>query len=149
MRICKQYIWRIMKKNIRLYSILNWIVDVSVCRSFWFVHVLVYRLLGMSRFWLVDVLVCRRFGLPTFRFVNVSVCRRFGCRRFGLSMFWPVTYKRVYFNTSKPGYKTGHHFADDISKWISSMTFLFHNFAIQEFYFLNLISWYFSNIQIL
>ena len=43
--------------------------------------------------WSVDVSVCRRFGLSTFRFVDVLVCRRFGCRRFGLSTFWPVTFE--------------------------------------------------------
>ena len=66
-----------------------WSVDVSVCRRF-----------GLLMFWYVDVLVCRRFsfGLSTFRYVSVSVCRRFGCRRFGLSTFWPVTYKRVHFD---------------------------------------------------
>ena len=30
-------------------------------------------------------------GLSTFWFVDVLVYRRFGCRRFGLSTFWPVT----------------------------------------------------------
>ena len=91
-----------------------WYVDVSVCRRF-----------GLLMFWYVDVLGCRRFsfGLSTFRYVSVSVCRRFGCRRFSLSTFWPVTYKRVHFDTPNPVYKYGHHFADDISEWISSMTF--------------------------
>ena len=91
-----------------------WYVDVSVCRRF-----------GLLMFWYVDVLGCRRFsfGLSTFRYVSVSVCRRFGCRRFGLSTFEPVTYKRVHFDTPNPVYKYGHHFADDISEWISSMTF--------------------------
>ena len=91
-----------------------WSVDVSVCRRF-----------GLLMFWYVDVLVCRRFsfGLSTFRYVSVSVCRRFGCRRFGLSTFWPVTYKKVHFDTPNRVYKYGHHFADDISEWISSMIF--------------------------
>ena len=91
-----------------------WYVDVSVCRRF-----------GLLMFWYVDVLGCRRFsfGLSTFRYVSVSFCRRFACRRFGLSTFWPVTYKRVHFDTPNPVYKYGHHFADDISEWISSMTF--------------------------
>ena len=116
-------------------------VDVLVCRrfglsTFWFVDVLVCRRFDLSTFWSVDVLVCRRFGLSTFRCVDVSACRRFGCRHFGLSMFWPVTYKRIHFNTSKPGYKYGHHFADDIFKWIS---WLFYNLALHEFYFLNMI----------
>ena len=142
-----------MKTNTRLYSVLNCTVHVSVCRrfvcqrfwsvdgisTFWFG--LVCRRFGLSMFWsedvsvcrrfgllmfcYVDVLVCRRFsfGLQTFRYVSVSVCRRFGCRRFGLSTFWPVTYKRVHFDTPNPVYKYGHHFADDISEWISSMTF--------------------------
>ena len=119
-----------------------WSVDVLVCRHFglvWFVDILVCRRFGlstlravnalvcsgfgMSTFWFVDALVCRRFGLSTFRYVSVSVCRRFGCRRFGLSTFSPVTYKRVHFDTPNPVYKYGHHFANDISELISSMTF--------------------------
>ena len=119
-----------------------WSVDVLVCRRFglvWFVDVLVCRrfglstfrsvdalvcwCFGMSTFWFVDVLVFRRFGQSTFRYVSVSVSRRFGCRRFGLSTFWPVTYKRVHFDTPNPVYEYGHHFADDISEWIFSMTF--------------------------
>ena len=92
---------------------------------FWSVHVSVCRRFGLLMFWYVDVLVRRRFsfGLSTFRYVSVSVCRRFGCRRFGLTTFWPVTYKRVHFDTPNPVYKYSHHFADDMSEWISSMTF--------------------------
>ena len=99
----------------------------------------VEMLIWNASFWFVDVLVCRRmfcrrYGLSTIRFDDVlvvdvsvdnSVWRRFGCRRFGLSPFWPFTYKRVHFNTSKPGYIYGHHFANHIFKWISSMTFIF------------------------
>ena len=59
---------------------------------FRFVDVLVCRRFGLSTFRFVDVSVCRRFGLSTFRFDDVSVWRRFGCRRFGLSTFWPVFY---------------------------------------------------------
>ena len=142
-----------MKTNTRLYSVLNCTVHVSVCRRFvcqrfWSVDVLVFRRFGLV--WFVDVLVCRCFGLSTFRsddalvcwcfgmstfwFVAalVLVCRHFGMsvfrfvdvfRRFGLSTFWPVTYKRVHFDTPNPVYKYGHHFADDISEWIYSMTF--------------------------
>ena len=95
--------------------------------TFWFVDVLVCRCWGMSMFWFVDALVCRRFGLSTFRCVDVLACRHFGCRRFSLSTFWPVTYKRIHFNTSKPGYKYGHHFADDIFKWISWFFFKSHS----------------------
>ena len=95
-----------------------WSVDVSVCRRFGLL-----MFFGMSTFWFVDALVCRRFGLSTFRYPSVSVCRRFGCRRFGFSTFWPATYKRVHFDTPNPVYKYGHHFAVDISEWISSMTF--------------------------
>ena len=142
-----------MKTNTRLYCVLNCTVHVSVCRRFvcqrfWSVDVLVFRRFGLvcwrfglSRFWSVDISVCRRFGLlmfwyvdvlvcsrfsfglSTFRYVSVSVCRRFGCWRFGLSTFWPVTYKRAHFETPNPVYKYGHHFADDISEWISSMKF--------------------------
>ena len=114
-----------MKTNTRLYSVLNCTVHVSVCRRF-----------GLSMFWYVDVLVCRHFSLSTFRCVDVSACQRFGCRHFDLSTFWPVTYKRIHFNTSKPGYKYGHHFADHIFKWIS---WIFYNLALHEFYFLNMI----------
>ena len=99
-----------------------------VCRRFGLstfrsVDALVCWCFGMSTFWFVDALVCRRFGLSTFRYPSVSVCRRFGCRRFGFSTFWPATYKRVHFDTPNPFYKYGHHFAVDISEWISSMTF--------------------------
>ena len=94
---------------------------------------LVGRCFDMSTFWLG--LVCRRFGLSTFRSVDALVCWCFGmsttfwfvdalvCRRFGFSTFWPATYKRVHFDTPNPFYKYGHHFAVDISEWISSMTF--------------------------
>ena len=139
-----------MKTNTRLYSVLNCTVHVSVCRRFvcqrfWSVDVLVFRRFGLvlvcrrfglSMFWYVEVSVCRRFGLLMFWYVDVLGCRRFSfglstfryvsvsvCRRFGLSTFWPVTYKRVLFDTPNPVYKYGHHFADDISEWISSMTF--------------------------
>ena len=137
-----------MKTNTRLYSVLNCTVHVSVCRRFVCQRFLIGRCYGISTFWFglstfwsVDVLVCRRFGLLTlwslmFWYVDVLVCRRFSfglstfryvsvsvCRRFGLSTFWPVTYKRVHFDTSNPVYEYGHHFADDISEWISSMTF--------------------------
>ena len=90
--------------------------------TFWFglSTFLVCRCFGMSTFWFVAalVLVCRHFDMSVFRFVDV-----FSCRRFGLSTFWPVTYKRVHFDTPNPVYKYGHHFADDISELISSMTF--------------------------
>ena len=138
-----------MKTNTRLYSVLNCTVHVLVCRRFvcqrfwsvdvlisqrfglvwfglstcWSVDVLVCRRFGLSTLWSVEVLVCRRFGLSTFRYPSVSVCRRFGCRRFGFSTFSPATYKRVHFDTPNPVYKYGHHFAVDISEWISSMTF--------------------------
>ena len=140
MDICNtsQELWK------QIHSVLNCTVHVSVCRRFvcqrfwsvnvlvfrrfglvWFVDVSVCRRFGLLMFWYVDVLVCRRFsfGLSIFRYVSVSVRRRFGCRRFGLSTFWPVTYRRVHFDTQNPVYKYGHHFADDISEWISSMTF--------------------------
>ena len=134
-----------------------WSVDVLVCRRFglvWFVDVLDCRrfglstfrsvdalvcwCFGMSMFWFVDALVCRHFGLSTFRYVSVSVCRRFGCRRFGLSTFWPVTYKRVHFDTPNPVYKYGHHFC---RRHIRMDFFydIFHNLALLEFYFLNII----------
>ena len=149
-----------MKTNTRLCSVLNCTAHVSVCRRFvcqrlwsvdvlvfgrfglvWFVDVLVCRCFGLSTFrsvdalvcWYVDVLVCRRFNfrLSTFRYVSVSVCRRFGCGRFGLSTFWSVTYKRVHFDTPNPVYKCGHHFADDISEWISSITFFIISFSLR------------------
>ena len=71
------YIPRITKTNIRLYSVLNWTVYISVCRRF-----------GLSTFWHVGVLLCRHFGLSTYWSVDVLVCRCFSvCRRFGLSTF--------------------------------------------------------------
>ena len=142
-----------MRTNTRLYSVLNctvhvsvcrrfvcqrfWSVDVLICRRFgsvWFVDVLVCRSFGLSTFRSVDALVCWCFGMSTFWFVDALVCRRFGlstfrypsvsvCRRFGFSTFWPATYERVHFDTPNPFYKYGHHFAVDISEWISSMTF--------------------------
>ena len=77
------------------------------CRHFglstcWSVDVLACRCFGLSTFWFVNILVCQCFDLSMFQCVDVSVCRHFGCRRFGL--FWPVTYKRVHSNTSKPGW---------------------------------------------
>ena len=130
-----------MKTNTRLYSVLNCTVDVSVCRrfglsTFWSVDVFVFRCFGMSMFWFVYALVCRRFALSTFCSVDVSACGRFGCRRFGLSTFWAVTYKMIHFNTSKPGYKYGNHFADDIFKWIS---WILYNLALHEFYLSNIV----------
>ena len=137
-----------MKTNTRLNSVLNCTVHVSVCRRFvcqrfWSVNVLVFRRFGLV--WFVDVLVCRRFGLLMFWYVGVFVCRRFSfglstfryvsvsvCRRFGLSTFWPVTYKRVDFDTPNPVFKYGHIRMDFFSD-------IFHNFALLEFYFFNII----------
>ena len=121
-QIYMQYIPRIMKTNV--YTTTQ--CTKLECSTFRSVDVLVCRRFGLSTFGYVDVLVCRRFGLSTFWSVDVSVCRR-------LTSYL----QRVHFNTPKPGYKNGHHFAD-ISKWISSMIF-FYNFSIQEFNFLNTI----------
>ena len=113
----------------------------TFCMSTFFlsVDVLVFRRFGLV--WFVDVLVCRRFGLSTFRSVDALVCWCVGmstfwfvaalvlvCRHFGMSVFRFVDiltsyYKRVHFDTPNPVYEYGHHFADDISEWISSMTF--------------------------
>ena len=84
----KQYIRKIMKTNIRLYSVLNWIVDVSACRRF-----------GLSMFSAIDVWVCRRFGLSTIWSVDVSVCRRFGLWTFWLSAFRFVDVLASYLQT--------------------------------------------------
>ena len=124
--VCQRF-WSVDVLLCRRFGLV-WFVDVLVCRRFGLstfrsVDALVCWCFGMSTFWFVDALVCRRFGLSTFRYVSVSVCRRFGCRRFGLSTFWPVTYKRAHFDTPNLVYKYGHHFADDISEGISSMTF--------------------------
>ena len=123
-------------KQIHEYTYTKLICPRFGLSTFWSVDVLVCRCFGITMFWFVDALVCRSFGLSTFRCVDVLACRRFGCRHFGLSTLWPVTYKWIYFNTSKPGYKYGHHFADDIFKWIFC---IFHNLALHEFYFLNMI----------
>ena len=98
-----------------------WSVDISVCRRF-----------GL----LEDVLVCRRFSLSTFWFVDISVSQCFGLSTFLLSTFrfldvWPATYKRVHFDTPNPVYKYGHHFAVDISEWISSMTFFIISLSLR------------------
>ena len=143
-----------MKRNTRLYSVLNFTVHVSVCRRFvcqlfWSVNVLVFRRFDLV--WFVDALVCRCFGLSTFRSVDALVCWCFGmstfwfvaalvlfCRHFGMSVFRFVDVVVVDDSvcrrfdqlptkgstlTPNPFYKYGHHFADDISEWISSMTF--------------------------
>ena len=143
-----------MKRNTRLYSVLNCTVHVSVCRRFvcqrfWSVDVLVFPRFGLV--WFVDVLVCRCFGLSTFRSVDALVCWCFGmwtfwfvatlvlvCRHFGMSVCRFVDVLVVDVSvcrrfdqlptkgstlTPNPVYKYGHHFADDISEWISSMTF--------------------------
>ena len=81
--ICMQYIPRITKTNIWLHSVLNWTVDISVCRRFWSVDILVYRRFALSTFRFVNILVCRRFGVSVFQHVDVSVCRHFA----GLSTF--------------------------------------------------------------
>ena len=83
-------IWKQIFDYTMASNIIEWSVDIDVCRRF-----------GVSTFWPVDVLICRRFGLSTIWFVDVSVCRRFGlstfwfvdvlvCRRFGFSTFWFV-----------------------------------------------------------
>ena len=120
--VCQRF-WSVDVLVFRRFGLV-WFVDVLVCRCFGLstfrsVDALVCWYFGMSTFWFVAafVLVCRHFGMSVFRFVDV-----FGCRRFGLSTFWQVTYKRVHFDMPNPVYKYGH-FADDISEWISSMTF--------------------------
>ena len=116
-----------------------WSLDVLICRrfgwfglsTFWSVDVSVCRRFGLLMFWYVDVLFCRRFSLSTFWSVDISVSQCFGLstfwlstfRFFGFSTFWPATYKRAHFDTPNPVYKYGHHFAVDISEWISSMAF--------------------------
>ena len=126
-RFVYQRFWSVDVLICRRFGLVRF-VDVLVCRRFGLstfrsVDALVCWCFGMSTFWFVDALVCRRFGLSTIRYPSVSGCRRFGCRRFGFSTFWPATYERVHFDTPNPLYKYGHHFAVDISKWISSMTF--------------------------
>ena len=92
----------------------------------------------MSMFCFVDALVCQRFGLLTFRWVDVSACRRFGCRRFRLSTFWPVTYKRVHFNTSQPGLviilQTTYP-----NRFLQWHFIYIYNLTLHKFYFLNII----------
>ena len=106
-----------------------WSVDVSVC---WYS--------GLLMFWYVDVLVCRRFsfGLSTFRDVGVPVCRRFR-----LSTFRFVDVLTSYL-------QKGPLWHTKSCLWIWSsfcrrhirMDFfndIFHNLALLEFYFLNII----------
>ena len=113
-----------------------------VCRRFGLstfrsVDALVCWCFGMSTFWFVDASVYRRFGLSTFRYPSVSVCLRFGCRRFGFSTFWPATYKR-----STLTYQILFIIMVIICSRHIRMDFfndIFHNLALLEFYFLNII----------
>ena len=126
--VCRRFVWQRF-----------WSVDVLVFRRFglvWFVDVLVCRCFGLSTYRSVDALVCWCFGMPTFWFVTALVLV---CRHFGMSVFRFVDVlvvdvsvcrrcdqlptKRVHFDTPNPVYENDHHFADDISEWISSMTF--------------------------
>ena len=116
--------------------------------TFWFVDVLVYRRLGMSMFWFGDDLVCRRFGLSTCRFVDVSVCRRFGLStfRFVDVLLVDVSVFRHFDQLSTEESPLTHQSL--VTKMViillttypnGFLQFLFNNFAIQEFYFLNII----------
>ena len=115
-----RYQWDIVRASIGM-PISNLIKAVYLRRLFRFrsghLSAVEWRF-GLSTFRSVDALVCWCFGMSTFWFVDALVCRRFG-----FSTFWPATYKRVHFDTPNPFYKYGHHFAVDISEWISSMTF--------------------------
>ena len=98
----------------------------------------------MSTFWFVEVLVCQHIGLSTFWSVDVSVCRRFG-----LSTFWLSTFRFVDVLTSYLQKGPLKH----IKAWVVTkmviilqttypngfLQWFFFNFAIQEFYFLNII----------
>ena len=134
-----------MKTNTRLYSVLNCTVHVLVCRrfvcqcfglsTFRSVDALVCWCFGMSTFWFVAalVLVCRHFGMSVFRFVDVlvvdvSVCRRFDQLPTKGSI---LTHQILFINmviilqtTYQNGFLQWH----------------FHNIALLEFYFLNIIT---------
>ena len=89
---------------------------------------LVCRRFGLSTFWSVDVSVYRRFSLSTFWSVDISVSQCFGLSTFWLSMFRFLDVLTSYLQKgplwhTKSFNKYGHHFAVDISEWISSMTF--------------------------
>ena len=109
-----------------------WSVDVSVCRRF-----------GLLMFWYVDVLVCRRFSLSTFWSVDISVSQ---C--FGLSTFWLSTFRFLDVLTSYLQKGPLWHTKSFLKIWSSfcsrhiRMDFfndIFHNLALLEFYFLNII----------
>ena len=94
-----------------------WSVDVSVCRRF-----------GLLRFWYVDVLVCRHFGIPVFRFVDVLVV--------------DVSVSRRFHQLPTKGSTLTHQILFINMVIILQSTYrndIFHNFALLEFYFLNMI----------
>ena len=114
-----------------------WSIDVWTCRrfglsTFWSIDVWVCRRFGLATIWSVDVSVCRRFGLSTFRFVDVllvdvSVFRHFDqlpTEESALTHQSLVTKMVIILRTTYPN---------------GFLQFLFINFAIQEFYFLNII----------
>ena len=125
--------------------------------TFWFG--LVCRCFGLSTFWSVDASVCRRFGLFMFWYVNVLVCRRFSlstfwpvnisvCQCFGLSTFWLSPYRFVDVLTSYLQKGPLRHTKSCLWIWSSfckrhiRLDFfndIFHNIALLEFYFLNII----------
>ena len=158
-----------MKTNTRLYSVLNCTVHVSVCRRFvcqcfWSVDVLVFRRFGLV--WFVDVLVCRCFGLSTFRSVDALVCWCFGmstfwfvaalvlvCRHFGMPVFRfvdvlvvDVSVCRRFDQLPTKGSTLTHQILFINMVIILRTTYQngflqwhFHNLALLEFYFLNII----------
>ena len=121
---------------------------------FWYFDVLVW--FGLSTFWSVDVLICRRFGLSTLWSVDVLVCRRFGlsplqfwsvdisvCQCFGLSTFRVVDVLTSYL---QKGSTLTHQILIMDLVIILLTTYqngfcndIFHNLALLEFYFLNII----------
>ena len=118
---------------------------------FWYLNVLVW--FGLSTCWSVDVLVCRRFGLSTLCSVEVLVCRHLVCRHFGIPVFRfvdvlvvDVSVSRRFHQLPTKGSTLTHQilFINMViicSRHIRMDFFndIFHNFALLEFYFLNMI----------
>ena len=109
--------------------------------TFWFG--LVCRRVGLSTFRSVDALVCWGFGMSTFWSVDISVSQ---C--FGLSTFWLSTFRFLDVFTSYLQKGPLWHTKSCLWIWSSfcsrhiGMDFfndIFHNFALLEFYFLNMI----------
>ena len=104
---------------------------------FWYVDVLAR--FGLSTFWSVDVSVCRRFGLLMFWYVDVLVCRRFSLSTFRfLDVLTSYLQKGPLWHTKSFLYIWSSFCSRHIR--MDFFNDIFHNLALLEFYFLNIIS---------